>query len=136
MSDSKNDLWGGSGPRAWAPDYWSVGALSPRADMHETETGFEVTVELPGVAERNIQLVLENNVLTVWGKAAPRRAERKGSFHIMERAAGAFRRSIPIPAQVDEDKVEASFRNGLLTIVLPKAEPAEPTGKRIPIETE
>ncbi len=133
---SSNDhFWRSSAPRAWAPADWNVGTLHPRADMHEEVDKIEVMVELPGVDERNIQLVLDNNILTIWGAMAPRRHEREGSFHIMERAAGAFRRSIPIPVKINEDAVNASFKNGLLTITLPKAESTEPSGKRIPISS-
>ena len=133
---SHNDqFWRSSAPRAWAPSDWNVGALLPRADMLGEEDKIEVTVELPGVDERNIQLVLENNILMIWGAVAPRRYEREGSFHIMERAAGAFRRSIPIPVKINENAVNASFRNGLLTITLPKEESTEPSGKRIPISS-
>lgn len=133
---SNNDhFWRSSAPRAWAPADWNVGTLHPRADMHEDVDKFEITVELPGVDERNIQLVLENNTLTIWGGVAPRRFEREGSFHIMERAAGAFRRSIPIPVPINEDAVNASFKNGLLTITLPKVESKELSGKRIPISS-
>ena len=133
---SNNDhFWRSSAPRAWAPADWNGGTRHPRADMHEEEDKIEVTVELPGVDERNIQLVLENNILTIWGAVAPRRYEREGSFHIMERAAGAFRRSIPIPLKINEDAVNASFKNGLLTITLPKMVSAEQSGKRIPISS-
>ncbi len=132
---SNQDHFWRAPPRAWAPADWSVGTLHPRADMREDEDGFEVNVDLPGVDEQCIQLTLDNNVLTIWGQVAPNKRERAGSFHIMERAAGAFRRSIPIPAKVDETRASASFRNGLLTVSLPKAEPGEPGGKRIPIQS-
>ncbi len=134
MSDNDH-FWRGASPRAWAPADWNLGALHPRADMHEDENGYEISVDLPGVDEQCIQLVLDNNILTIWGQVAPSKPERAGSFHIMERAAGAFRRSIPIPAKLDEGRVSASFRNGVLRITLPKAVPSEPGGKRIPVES-
>lgn len=129
------DYWLGLAPPGWAPANWAMGTLAPRVNLSEDDARVVATVELPGVDDKAIQLELANNTLTVWGEKTPDDETRKEGnvFHLMERASGSFRRSIPIPVEVDEATVEATFRNGVLTVILPKVSPERSGQRRIPI---
>lgn len=99
-------------------------AWTPAVDVQGTEEGLAIYVELPGVAKGDIDISLENQVLTVSGE---RRFEgEKSSYHRIERAYGKFTRSFRMPRDIDAGKVKASFEDGVLTLRLPKAEEALP----------
>lgn len=132
MTDVK--LWRGQAPMAWGPDQWNLGALHPRVDLLEEEAEFVVMIELPGVSKKDIQLTVNEHLLTVYGELFPPPERRKGNFRIMERGAGAFRRSIALPDAVDEDAATADFEDGLLTVHLPKRAPSQVPGRSIPIK--
>jgi HSP20 family protein len=102
-----------------------------------TETDKEITVkaDLPGMDEKNINVSLENGLLTVSGEKREEKNQSENSKeHLIERSFGAFSRSFHIPAEIDEKKVKATFRKGVLTITLPKTAPKKSTGKSIKIE--
>jgi HSP20 family protein len=103
----------------------------PAVDVAETDKEYRVTAELPGLDEKDIELSLDEDVLTLKGE---KRIERGGddSFY-SERFHGQFRRSIELDGGVDRDQVTASFKNGLLTVVLPKSANAREKAKRIPV---
>ena len=99
---------------------------TPAVDAHEKDGSIHVTLELPGVEMKDVGVTLENNVLTIRGE---RRAEKDNddkSYHWRERAFGAFERSFTLPATVDRDKVQASYKNGVLEIVIPRKAEAKP----------
>ena len=101
-------------------------AWAPPLDIAEHEDAYVVTVELPGVKPEELDVSLENGMLTIQGE---RRFEGESSgrtWHRVERRYGAFRRSVSLPAQVQADKIEAAFDSGLLRITVPKAEEARP----------
>ncbi len=135
MKRHSDDLWQGSGPRAWVPANWDIGVTSPRVDVSEDERELCVTVDLPGVAKNDIQLELVDNTLTIQGERKPSEKERTRKYYVMERAYGSFRRSIPLPVPVDEQNIKASFNEGLLTVILPKLTPSAPATRQIPIES-
>ena len=120
MNHDTDDYWHGFGPRSWGPANWDFGALAPKVDVRESDLVVRVTVELPGVEKDDIHLVFADNTLTVRGEKKPTPEERRGNFYVMERAYGSFRRSISVPVPVDEQKAQATFSEGLLTITLPK----------------
>lgn len=132
MSEVK--LWRGQAPMGWGPDQWNLGVLHPRVDLVEEEAEFVVLIELPGVKKKDIQLTVQEHLLTVTGEQFPAPERRKGNFRIMERGAGAFRRSISLPDAVDEEAATAEFEDGLLTVHLPKRAPSRAPGRSIPIE--
>lgn len=100
-------------------------AFSPLMDVSETDTEIKVVVELPGMDEQDIDVSLERNVLTIGGeKKAENRDEGENFYHV-ERTCGAFKRSVVLPAGVETGKVEATYKNGVLTIVLPKTAAAQ-----------
>ncbi|MDA0658293.1 MAG: Hsp20/alpha crystallin family protein [Planctomycetota bacterium] len=96
--------------------------FSPRANVAETPTAFEVTLELPGVTSENIHVGIEDGYLIVSGERTSEREKEGKTFHRIEHRYGAFRRAVRIPENVVEDNVEATYRDGILTIVMPKGE--------------
>lgn len=104
----------------------------PKVELSETDKALTVSAELPGLTEKDVQVEIANGVLTIRGE---KKAERNGEGrYFTERYYGAFKRHIPLDG-VEEDKVEASFSNGVLTVSLPKSEKAREGVKRIAIST-
>lgn len=106
----------------------------PRADVVETEDGVEVTLELPGLDEGDIEVSLTDDVLSVKGEKKVERQDSKKGFYLSERSYGAVHRSIPLPPGVDTEKAEASFRNGVLSVKLPQSEEARSKVRRIDVK--
>jgi HSP20 family protein len=106
----------------------------PRLDMSETDKDIKVTVELPGTDEKDIQLSLDDNVLTISGEKKSEKQEKSHNFHRMERSYGSFSRQVVLPVDVDENAVSAVFKNGVLNITLPKQQELLSQGKRIPVK--
>lgn len=98
-------------------------ALFPAVNVVENPTAFTVTAELPGLAENNVKVDFTDGVLTVQGEKIDERTEKEDGtrYHIWERRSGSFQRSFPFPGGIAEDKITADFKNGVLTILLPKA---------------
>jgi HSP20 family protein len=108
-------------PMAWAP------AL----DISERKDAYLVTVELPGVEADDLEITMEDGLLTIQGERHFAHDSSEQQFHRVERRYGAFRRAITLPAQVQAEQIEASFDNGVLQILVPKMEEAKP--KRIQV---
>jgi HSP20 family protein len=106
-------------------------AWAPALDISERKDAYLVTVELPGVEADDLDITLEDGLLTIQGERRFTSESSEQQFHRIERRYGAFRRSITLPAQVQAEQIEASFDNGVLQIVVPKAEEATP--KRIQV---
>ena len=113
----------GASTRAWAP------AL----DIAERKDAYLVTVELPGVKLDDLQITLEDGLLTIQGERHFAHDSSEQQFHRVERRYGAFRRAITLPAQVEAEQIEASADNGVLQIVVPKMEEAK--AKRIQVRS-
>lgn len=93
----------------------------PGLNVSETDTQFEVSVELPGMRKEDIDISLDDNVLTVSGERKITRDEEEGRrFHRVESRFGSFSRSLPLPNIIDRENVEASYENGVLNITIPK----------------
>ncbi|HNR02693.1 MAG TPA: Hsp20/alpha crystallin family protein [Anaerolineaceae bacterium] len=105
----------------------------PRLDISETETEFKVSAELPGMEEKDIQIRLEKDVLMLSGEKKGEVEEKEKTYHRVECTYGAFERVIPFNTQLDEEKVSAVFKNGVLTVTLPKAKEAIRTSRTIAI---
>ncbi|QIG48924.1 Hsp20/alpha crystallin family protein [Nordella sp. HKS 07] len=113
-------------PLARMETSWS----SPAVDIIDKEKSYEITAEVPGMTAENLELKLVNNQLLIRGEKKESREETKGDSHLSERQYGAFERNFRIPDGVDSGKIEATLRNGVLTVVLPKtAEATMPTKK-------
>jgi len=109
------------------------GAFSPALDVEEHDDGFTLHVELPGVATDDVDVSIEENVLTVSGKREFYTDKTTQTFRRVERRFGTFHRAVRLPDRVDPAGITASFKDGLLTINVPKAESAKP--RRINIAT-
>jgi HSP20 family protein len=107
--------------------------LLPQVDTSEDDTAYEIAVELPGVAEKDVSLAIDNGMLTLRGEKKSEREEKNKEYHLTERSYGTFERSFRIPENVDEAKIGASVDNGVLKIVLPKSAKSKPSERRIPI---
>jgi HSP20 family protein len=112
------------------------GAFSPRLDLSETEQELKVSAELPGLDEKNVEVSLTKNTLTISGEKKEEKEDKGQNFYRMERSYGSFKRTIPLPCEVEGDKVEATFNKGILTITLPKTEEARKHIKKITVKTE
>ena len=111
----KDDDQKSSGELATFPS-WSLLA----GELEDTDANILVRVELPGMDKDDCQIRIEGNVLYLSGEKRFERETNDSTYHVMERAYGAFRRAIPLPRNVNIDKAEASFKNGVLTVRLPK----------------
>lgn len=107
--------------------------LRPAVDVDENDKAYVVSVELPGVRPEDVGVELENGVLTVHGEKKSEREEKSGKRRWIERSFGAFHRSFTLPANAIAERVEAKFRDGILTVTLPKSE--APKAKTIAIKT-
>ena len=104
----------------------SAGAFTPALDVEETEDHFILHIELPGVAAEDVEVSLEENVLTVTGERGFYEERNAEGFRRIERHFGRFHRAVRLPDRVHADGVTASYRDGLLTVTVPKAEEAKP----------
>jgi HSP20 family protein len=106
----------------------------PNIDVAETDTEYKVTAELPGLEEKDVELTLRDNTLMISGEKRDEREEKNEGRYYAERFVGRFSRTVPLPDEVDPDKVAAAFKNGVLTVVMPKSQTARESAKRIPIQ--
>jgi len=109
------------------------GGAWPSIDVRETDKGLEVTAEIPGVDEKDIDVMLANGQLTIRGEKKFERDQKEAGYHMMERSYGSFARSLPLPFEVDEKAVTAAFDKGVLKVSLPKSPQAESKVRRIPV---
>ena len=110
---------------------WSA---SPAVDVVEKPTAYEITAELPGIDEKNIELKLANSNLTIRGEKQEEKEEKKKDYYLRERHFGSFERSFGVPEGVDADRIEASFKKGVLTVTLPKKPEAQNAEKKIQVK--
>ena len=102
------------------------GSWTPAVDMHESDEAFTLTAELPGFSKDDVQVEIKGNRLTLKGERKRETDVHAKQYHRVERVYGAFERSIRLPAVVDADKAKAIFKDGVLKLMLPKAEEAKP----------
>ncbi len=116
----------------WEPRW--LGETAPAVDVAEKEKAFEVTAELPGIDQNNVEVKLANDVLTIKGEKKQETEEKKKNYYMSERRYGSFERSFQVPEGVDQDKIEASFNKGVLTVTLPKSVEAQKSAKTITVK--
>src|SRR5919108_1253381 len=110
---------------------WFSGAWSPAVDIYETDEALVMKAELPGFGKDDISIEMKENTLVIKGERKREDEVKEGNYHHMERAYGAFQRSFLLPTTVDQEKVRASYKDGVLELRLPKVEAAKP--KRVAI---
>jgi HSP20 family protein len=129
MFDAFNRSWG----LGAFPEF--TGSFMPRLDVTEEAKAFIVTAELPGMSEKGIDLSISGDTLTIRGEKKEEKEDKNRNYYYSERSYGMFTRSIPLPRQIETDKVSASFKKGVLTITLPKAAAAVEATKKIEVKT-
>jgi HSP20 family protein len=113
------------------PVYRETLGFVPAVEISETDGRILITAELPGLAAEDVDIELENNILTLRGEKKEAREDSEKDMYVYERSYGSFQRSFSLPTPVQEDQVTAEFQNGILRITLPKTEQAK--GKKISI---
>ncbi|HEY9785786.1 MAG TPA: Hsp20/alpha crystallin family protein [Candidatus Obscuribacterales bacterium] len=111
------------------------GAFQPRVEVKETDNDLHISFELPGLDEKDLDVSITDDALSVSGEKREEKEENTSGYYRMERTYGSFRRQIPFPCPIDKDKAEATFKRGVLTVKLPKAANAREHVKRITIKS-
>lgn len=111
------------------------GELMPRIDMVETEKEVVVKVELPGMTEKDFDISVHKDVLTISGEKKQEKEESEKGWYKMERQYGSFSRSIPLPYEIENDKAEAVYKSGILSIKLPKSAVQQKATKTIAVKS-
>lgn len=112
---------------------WSRGLVDVKFDVSESDDAIEITAELPGIEEKDIELTLSDGMLTLKGEKRAEEEKKEREYFLSERRYGAFARSIRVPESVDQGKIKASFDKGVLTVTLPKRPEAKAKKKKIAI---
>ena len=107
-------------------DFHVVKRTSPALDINEDDTRYSLEVELPGLTQKDVEVKVEGNLLTLSSKKSEEKEEKKKGYVLKERKNYTFSRSFVLPENVETDKITAEFKNGLLLIDVPKAESAKP----------
>ena len=115
-------------------EFPALGEWAPSMDISETKDSLVAKVEAPGMDQKDIQISLQENLLTIKCEKKQEKEEKDERYHRVERSYGTFIRSVRLPIGVDASKVTASFKNGLLTVTMPKTPAAK--GTPIPIKAE
>ena len=133
MDNLVSGFFGGEG-RWPVPTSLPKGLVNPAIDVTENDDAVTLTAELPGLAEGDVDLTVQDGVITVKGEKKHERDEEKDNVHITERSYGSFQRSMPVPDRVDADKISAKFYKGVLKVVMPKKPEAASPSRKIIIE--
>jgi HSP20 family protein len=134
MRKEMDRLWdsfleGRPGRRAREEETWV-----PSLDFSETKTDMVVKAELPGIDPKDIDISLNEGILTIKGEKRQEKEEKEEGYHLVERSYGSFTRSIRLPREVQNEKINASYKNGVLKITLPKSEEAKKKEIKIKVE--
>jgi HSP20 family protein len=116
----------------WQRD-WSF-AANPAVDIVEKNSEFEITADLPGLDEKNVEVKVANSALVIKGEKKEEKEENQKDYYVKERRFGSFERSFRIPEQVATDKIEAQFKKGVLTVTLPKKAEAQQPAQTIQVK--
>lgn len=131
MSRLFDEAWGR--PQRAEEDF-ITGAWLPAVDVRENKDNLEIMAELPGMEPKDVEVSVENNVLSIKGARQFEKATEGETYHRVERSYGAFERSFTLPTNVDPGKIKAVYRNGVLSLTLPKKEEAKPKSISIKVQ--
>jgi HSP20 family protein len=112
------------------------GVFHPKIDVTETDKEIRISAELPGIDNKDIDVSLTKDSLTIKGEKKEEKEEKKKDYYRMERSYGSFSRTIPMPVEIDTEKAKAQFKKGVLTVTLPKTAKAIKEKKKIQIKSE
>ena len=128
------DAWNGNLAPSLLSEAWTTGKITPNLDVVDDEKAFRVSVELPGMTDKDVAVTVDDRTLTIRGEKKEEREKKDKDVFRRERAYGSFRRTIELPSDVDTAKIEAKFKDGVLTIDLPKTREAQERVKQIPVK--
>jgi HSP20 family protein len=131
--------WGSRGLSLASGEPWSsFGSMLetrfPAVDVAESEAAYKITAELPGMEEKEVEVTLAGNTLSIRGEKKDDREEKKEDYYLSERRYGSFQRSFTLPSDADPEKVDATFKAGVLSITIPKRDDARSSRKTIEIK--
>jgi HSP20 family protein len=132
-----DDVFGGFGlPSVLGPALRQMPA--PKIDVSETDNEIQVTAELPGIDQNNVEVLLEDDRLIIRGEKKEEREEddKDRNYHVRERVQGAFSRTLPLPFAPDPNQVKAEFKNGVMTITIPKPQEVKQKQHRIEVQKD
>lgn len=110
--------------------------LMPQIDVSESEHEIQVTAELPGIDEKDVEVILADDMLTIRGEKKAEHEQKDRDYHLMERSHGTFSRSLPLPFAADPSQVKAAFKNGVLTVIIQKPKEVLEKQHRIEVQTD
>jgi HSP20 family protein len=128
------DAWHGDLKPSLLGDAWTKSTITPRLDVAEDDKGYRVSIELPGINEKDVTVTIKDRILTIRGEKKEEKEQKDKDVFRRERAYGSFRRALELPAEVDGNAIAAKFKDGVLTIDLPKTKEAQDGGKQIPVK--
>jgi len=111
---------------------WATSSFIPKVNVVETDKELAISAELPGMAEKDIEISISDGTLTLKGEKKEEREEKDKNYYRVERSTGYFHREIPFPCDVDTDHADAVFKNGVLTVKLPKTQKAK--GRKLEVK--
>lgn len=120
-------------PRRGSQEVMATGDWAPRVDIVETDKAFNIKAEIPEVKKEDVKVTVDNGVLTIKGERKQEKEDKSKKFHRIERFFGSFTRSFTLPDNVDENKIDASFKDGMLTLTIPKTEETRPKAMEVKI---
>jgi HSP20 family protein len=107
---------------------------APRVNIEETDVKFELTAELPGMEKDDINIEVQDNTLTIRGESKFENEKKEKNYHLCERCYGEFTRTFTLPDNVDTDKIDAEYKNGILKLEIPKTEKALPKEIKVKVK--
>ncbi len=112
----------------------TVQGIQPEFEVRESKNGLQVTAELPGMSEKDIDITLTDGILTISGEKKAEDIKEGETYHIAERSYGSFTRSLKLPYDPDQKKISASFNDGILSLKIPRPEASKPNIHKISIQ--
>ena len=131
-----DDVFGGFGsPSLLGPALRQMPA-APKIDVSETDNEIQITAEMPGIDQNDVEVLLEDDRLIIRGEKKKEREDRDRNYHVRERVQGAFSRTLPLPFAPDPNQVKAEFKNGVMTIKIPKPQEVKQKQHRIEVQKD
>lgn len=130
-----DDFFSGFGTRSLAPHFGGWSGVTPTIDVTENDKEVVVTAELPGVSDKDFEVTVSGDLLTLRGEKRSEHEERNGNAHYVERRFGSFSRSVRLPFEVRDESVDAKYDKGILTIRVPKPAELQRPARRIDVRT-
>ena len=113
---------------------YTAGRWVPRVNVEEQDSGFEITVEVPGMNREDVKVEVNDHTLMIEGERNVEHEKEDRNYHVCERCTGTFQRAFTLPENVDADKIDAEYTNGILTIKIPKTEAARPKEIKVKVK--